>query len=115
MEKITYTGDDMAGAPEGNTNSNRNNRLWGDTIRRAIIQGDANKLRKIADKLLEMAEQGDMQAIKELGDRLDGKPNQSIEQKTEVSGTLEVSTRPKLTTEEWLPAHGLGTATGTAK
>lgn len=68
------------GAPIGNTNSSKANRLWADTIRRATVQGDGETLRRIADKLVAMAEAGDMQAIKELGDRLDGKPKQQIEQ-----------------------------------
>lgn len=68
----------MAGAPKGNTNSSANNRLWADTIRRAVVQSDAKLLREIADKLIALAADGDMQAIKELGDRLDGKPTQVI-------------------------------------
>jgi hypothetical protein len=75
----------MAGAPEGNTNSKAENRLWGNTIRRAAAQ-DPEKLRRIAEKLLADAEAGDIQAIKELGDRLDGKAMQSIE--AQVSGNL---------------------------
>jgi hypothetical protein len=70
------------GAPAGNTNSSTDNRLWANTIRRAIAQGDPEKLRKIAEKLLSMAEEGDLQAIKELGDRVDGKAKQA----TEISG-----------------------------
>lgn len=66
-------------APEGNNNSSSANRLWANTIRRAIVQADPEKLRKIADKLIEMAEGGDMQAMKELGDRLDGKPKQQVD------------------------------------
>lgn len=65
-------------APLGNTNSSSDNRLWGNTIRRAIAQGDPEKLRKIADKLIELASEGDMQAMKELGDRIDGKAAQSV-------------------------------------
>lgn len=65
-------------APEGNTNSSINNRLWGNTIRRAIAQSDPERLRKIAEALLTKAEEGDLQAIKELGDRLDGKSAQSM-------------------------------------
>jgi hypothetical protein len=65
-------------APEGNTNSSKSNRLWGDTIRRAIAQSDPDKLRRIAESLLNKAEEGDLQAIKELGDRLDGKAAQTI-------------------------------------
>lgn len=37
-----------------------------------------DKLRAVADKLVELAIGGDMQAIKEIGDRLDGKPAQAI-------------------------------------
>jgi phage gp29-like protein len=65
-------------APEGNTNSSKTNRLWGDTIRRAVVQGDSERLRRIAEALLTKAEEGDLQAIKELGDRLDGKAAQTI-------------------------------------
>lgn len=68
----------MAGAPEGNKNSSKTNRLWGETIRRAALHNDAEKLRKIADKLFDLAEQGDMAAIREIGDRIDGKPAQVI-------------------------------------
>ena len=91
----------MAGT-EGNTNSSIDNRLWANTIRRAVVQGDAERLRRIAEALLVKAEDGDMTAIKELGDRLDGKPNQTVEQKTEHSGTIEIAKRPKQTREEWL-------------
>lgn len=68
----------MAGT-EGNTNSSRENRLWANTIRRAVVQGDAERLRRIAEKLLTQAEAGDLQAIKEMGDRLDGKPSQAVD------------------------------------
>ena len=67
------------GAPVGNTNSSTDNRLWANTIRRAVTQGDAERLRTIAEKLIEKAAEGDMQAMKELGDRLDGKPKQSVD------------------------------------
>ena len=68
----------MAGAPEGNTNSSKNNRLWAETIRRAVVQSDPERLRKIAEALLTKAEEGDLGAIKELGDRLDGKAAQAV-------------------------------------
>lgn len=68
----------MAGAPEGNENSSVNNRLWANTIKRAIAQSDADRLRRIAEKLLDSAEEGNLGAIKELGDRLDGKAPQAI-------------------------------------
>lgn len=65
-------------APEGNTNSSKSNRLWGETIKRAVLQSDGARLRAIAEKLLDKASEGDIQAIKELGDRLDGKAAQSV-------------------------------------
>jgi hypothetical protein len=80
----------MAGAPEGNTNSNKDNRLWANTIRRAIAQSDGSRLRKIAEALLDKAAEGDISAIRELGDRLDGKATQPIEGKVDQSITVEI-------------------------
>lgn len=68
----------MAGAPEGNKNSSKNNRLWAETIRRAVVQSDPDRLRRIAEALLTKAEEGDLGAMREIGDRLDGKPAQAI-------------------------------------
>jgi hypothetical protein len=65
--------NNKVGAPLGNKNSIKSNRLWAETIRRAVIQDDAQRLRQIAEALLIKASEGDMTAIKELGDRLDGK------------------------------------------
>jgi len=105
------------GAPEGNNNSNKNNRLWANTIKRAIAQSDGERLRKIAEALLDKAEQGDMAAIKELGDRIDGRAHQAIEQTTEHKGTIEHNHVhvPDLTPEQWMEAHGLGTASRATK
>jgi ribosomal protein L17 len=68
----------MAGAPKGSRNAAKG-RLFGDAIRRAVVQGDGEQLRRIADKLLAMAEEGDIQAIREMADRLDGKAKQQTE------------------------------------
>ncbi len=75
----------MAGAPKGNTNSSKSNRLWAETIHRAVTQSDPKRLRRIAEALLDKAEEGDLQAIKELGDRLDGKAAQQLQ----LSGDAE--------------------------
>ena len=69
MEETT----NKVGAPLGNKNSIKSNRLWAETIRRAVVQDDSQRLRQIAEALLIKASEGDMTAIKELGDRLDGK------------------------------------------
>lgn len=79
----------VGGQPD-NKNSAKSNRLWAETIRRAVTQADGKKLRDIADKLIEKAAEGDIQAIKELGDRLDGKSIQSVDAKVDTTVTVEI-------------------------
>ena len=66
----------MAGAPLGNTNALKG-KIWNDTLRKAIVQDDRNRLWRAAQSLLDQASQGEQWAIKELADRLDGKSVQS--------------------------------------
>jgi len=61
------------GGQPGNTNSSKNNRIWANTIRKLAIQEDYKRIHAIAEKLFEKAAEGDLGAIKEVGDRLDGK------------------------------------------
>lgn len=70
----------MAGAPKGNQNAAKT-KVWSEAIRKAIVQ-DRTALDRLAKSLIAAAEQGDMAAIKEIGDRLDGKSVQA----TEISG-----------------------------
>lgn len=49
-------------------------------------------------------------AAKFLLNKIISNPPTEIDQKTHLSGGVEIATRPKLTKEEWLAAHGLGTA-----
>jgi len=77
------------GAPIGNTNSNKNNRLWADTIRRACVQADGETLRLMADALLQKAIDGDISALREVGDRLDGKASQAID--ANITGELSIT------------------------
>lgn len=65
-------------APLGNQNARKENRLWSETIRRVIAQNDSAKLRKAAEALVAAAESGDIAALKELGDRIDGKAAQQL-------------------------------------
>lgn len=67
------------GAQPGNNNAKKDNRMWGDAIKRVVAQGDAQKLRDLAEKLVALAEAGDVAALKELGDRLDGKAAQQVQ------------------------------------
>jgi hypothetical protein len=65
------------GRPIGSQNRQK---PFADALRMEIRNGNDHRvLRTIARKLIEMAEGGDLQAIKEVGDRLDGKCAQVIE------------------------------------
>lgn len=63
-------------AAKGNTYASKENRIWANAIRHAVTQRKGDKLRALAEKLIDRAEQGDISALKELGDRLDGRPAQ---------------------------------------
>jgi molecular chaperone GrpE (heat shock protein) len=64
----------------------KSDKLWSDAVRVAAMreaEDDEGKIRKrlniIADNLCKLAMAGDMQAIKEVGDRIDGKPAQALQ------------------------------------
>lgn len=97
----------MAGAPKGNTNSRRENRLWANTIRRAVVQSDGERLRRLAEALITKAEEGDVPALKEIGDRLDGKVPQAVSVSGENGGPLLVARPDELAamTDEELDAY----------
>jgi hypothetical protein len=50
-----------------------------DALRVALLSGGGRRLRIIAERLAQKAEQGDLGAIQQIADRLDGKPSQAIE------------------------------------
>jgi len=70
-------------APKGNTNGAKA-KQWSAAIERALDKRIPGKTRvealdDLAEKLLRQCEEGDLAALKELGDRLDGKPSQQID------------------------------------
>lgn len=69
------------GAQEGNNNRGKN-KPWAEAIRRALARREATgsgaDLNRLAEVLIDKAADGDATALKELGDRLDGKPAQAI-------------------------------------
>ena len=72
---------DKGGAPEGNQNAKKG-KLFYEQLRRILVQNDHARLRKITDKFVKAAEDGEAWAIKEIMDRMDGK---AIQQ-TEITG-----------------------------
>lgn len=84
---MATTKNTLGGAPQGNNNAAKA-KIWSDAIRKVVVQKQA--LDQLALALVEKALSGDLQALKELGDRLEGKPIQAVEQKTEHSGEVTV-------------------------
>ena len=58
----------------------KSDKIWADAVRRAVlrrldnVEGKPQKIERLADNLVEMGLAGDMTAVKEIGDRLDGRP-----------------------------------------
>lgn len=67
-----------SGGQPGNKNAAKN-RPWAEAINRALLADDGKKLRALADKLIDRALEGDVSALKEVGDRADGKPAQQLD------------------------------------
>lgn len=68
----------QSGNPNGQP---KRTKLWREAINRAIKrreQDDPLALEKLADKLLAKVDEGDVAAIREFGDRIDGKVPQAI-------------------------------------
>lgn len=75
----------MAGVAGRSGTNKGKDKPWREALMMEVNEadGDSKKLRRIARALVDQACNGDVQAIKEIGDRLDGKPRQE----TEISGS----------------------------
>lgn len=82
------------GAPVGNQNGSKG-RQWSEAVKRAIRAKYGKEwdqaLQDLAAKLVDAADGGDLQALKEVGDRIDGKPKQQIEQTGEDGNPIQTS------------------------
>lgn len=79
------------GAPLGNKNASKENRIFGDELRKAIAQDERKRIRAGIERLLDRFAEGDLQAIKELADRTDGKPAQGVTVSGDEDNPLRVS------------------------
>ena len=72
----------------------KSDKIWRDAVMRAVKRRETDKdpqaLEKLADTLVTTALTGDVSALKEIGDRLDGKPAQAVQHQGEDGGALTV-------------------------
>jgi hypothetical protein len=64
-------------------------------------QGSHPKLRLLASKLIDRGLEGDVTAIREIADRLDGKPAQTVDLAVTDERTVIRAPEPAQTAEEW--------------
>ncbi len=78
-------------APQGNNNFGKA-RVWTQAINNVLERkhpdGRMAALESLAEKLIAGVESGDLAAIKEFGDRMEGKPGQSLDIKAEVKQAM---------------------------
>lgn len=82
-----------AGAPTGNSNGKRGTE-WRDAVRWALSQTGPDKrkkLKSVAIALVDKALSGDVNAIKEIGDRIDGKSMQINEITGAGGGPIQIN------------------------
>jgi hypothetical protein len=77
----------------GNPGGKARGRPWRDAIERALARraGKVNPqaIDDLADKLIDLGFAGDLHALREMGDRLEGKPAQAIEHSGMIAATHE--------------------------
>lgn len=91
----------------GNPGGRVADKPWREAINLALKDKDPKRLRKIAETLVTLATGGDLAAIKEIGDRLDGKPAQQTIVTGEDGGAVQHE--HKVTRVELVAASGNGT------
>lgn len=74
----------------GNPAGPKIDKPWRDALALALSERDWSSLRAIADVVVQRALDGDMLAVKEIGDRLDGKAKQQTEMTGSEGGPLIV-------------------------
>ncbi len=81
-------------APKGNTNATKAKRLSAH-LQERLAEREQEK--ELMNKLLDMALEGDLAAIKEVFDRIDGKARQSIDVEATITKRLDELTDRELT------------------
>lgn len=90
----------------GNPDGRPKERPFLDALRMALVEEDpvtkTRRLRKIADKLVQAAENGEPWAIKEVMDRVDGKPAQTADVNVTADHTVTHVSESLPETAGWL-------------
>lgn len=105
----------MAGV-KGRSGTNKGkDKPWADALRVAVNRDDPEGkkyLARIAEQCVSAAASGDIQAIKEIGDRLDGRAHQTIEASGEIEHRYVARVPGKAaSTEQWQQQHAPETTT----
>ncbi len=88
----------------GNPEGSRRKRIVKQCLDLALSPDEYKRLRDIVEKNLTLAEGGDLAAIKEIYDRLDGKvPQAQIHQGDEDGGPIEHVTRVEIVAASGIP------------
>lgn len=74
-------------------------RPFTEALTRALLQNDGKKLRALAERLFELAMNGDVQAMKEIVNRLEGMPRQTVDVASD-GVTIVMMQRPTITGEK---------------
>jgi hypothetical protein len=69
----------------------KSDKIWADAVRRAVMRRLENEEGK--PQKIELGMAGDVSALKEIGDRLDGKPKQESDSNVNLAGSLELVKR----------------------
>lgn len=91
INKLPLESSKTSGGQPNNINAKKG-RLFFDQLRKELVQEDAIKLRMIARKLVEAAQDGEPWAVKEIMDRVDGKAIQVTEMSGLDGGAIETVT-----------------------
>lgn len=71
----------------------KSEKFWADAVRRAVnrrmenVEGRPKKLEALADKLVAAGLNGEIAALKEIGDRIDGRPTMAVDHSS-TDGTM---------------------------
>lgn len=89
FKALTIVANGQPGAPIGNKNAIKNRPIT-DLIRRALLQNDSEKARKLADELVKRAIEGSDRAAVEVLDRIEGKVEQPLSAQIDANVTVNI-------------------------